>query len=79
MEGIIHAAYVLGRMTLALDEIAARGGLTVEEKREAAARRQENAGLFRQGIATIRTYATLTPAGAAALADCFALADRLGG
>jgi len=73
MDGIIHATYVLGRMGMALAEIAEAGDLTDAERRDVDRRRRENAALFQQGLATIREHGQLTPAGAAALEGCFAL------
>jgi len=76
MDGIIHATYVLGRMGMALAEIAEAGELTEAERRDVAKRRRENDALFQQGLATIREHGKLTPSGAAALEGCFALGSR---
>jgi hypothetical protein len=77
MEGIVHAAFVLGRMIMGLDLLSTATTLTAEERAEIADRRAASVLLLLQGVETIRAHGILTPIGAKALAGCLAMSDRL--
>lgn len=77
MEGIIHAAYVLGRMIQGLERIATSPSLTAAERLDVATRRRDSVELFRQGVETIEAHAVLTPIGRRALEGCLAAGRRL--
>lgn len=72
MEGIVHATYVLARMTWCLDRLATWRGLSEEERTKLTAARAENARLYSDGLRIVREQARFTEAGGRASAECLA-------
>jgi HEXXH motif-containing protein len=69
MEGIVHAVYVLGRMILTLRALLDSEALTPAETSQARDQLRVDLAAYDDGLATLRTGARFTPAGAGAFAD----------
>jgi hypothetical protein len=68
MDGIVHAAYVLARMHMALAAVAGAKALDAAERREAETRLTEIARDYADGLAVVASAARFTQAGAAIFA-----------
>ncbi len=64
MEGLVHAAYVLARMRLAMDTLARSDVVPAAEREEAAEYGRAAASAFADALATIDAHARFTPQGA---------------
>ncbi len=63
MDGIVHATYVLARLTYCAERLLRSNGLTFAERDEVMQARETNIQLYRDGLRTVRQHARFTEIG----------------
>ncbi len=76
IEGIVHATFVLARMSHCLQQLLGSGALAPAERDAAARQIRLNTARFVDGLATVDAHALLTDQGRAIIDECRIAMDR---